>query len=53
MHMKAAVVHDFTKPLVLEEVPQTHPLMKVKLSLRCRPLACVTPTSMLHTAIGR
>ena len=25
MHMKAAVVHDFTKPLVLEEVPKPTP----------------------------
>lgn len=40
MHMKAAVVHDFTKPLVLEEVPKPTPnegqiVVKVQASGLC------------------
>ena len=50
--MKAAVVHEFGGPLVVEEVATPVPEQG-----RCwsewRPPGCATPTSMPPTATGR
>jgi hypothetical protein len=48
---RAAVVHDFAKPLRVEHVQQ-HPPAPARSGCGSRLPACATPTSMPHMAIG-
>ena len=50
--MKAAVVHEFKKPLSIEEVPVPE-VGPGQVWSRSRPRACATPTCTRPTATGR
>ncbi|WP_232280732.1 hypothetical protein [Chloroflexus aggregans] len=50
--MKAAVVHDFTQPLQIEEVPKPEPGFG-EIVVKIEHQVFATPIFMQRTAIGR